>query len=210
MDEKALYKLSYGLYIISSSYQGKDAGCVVNTLHQVTASPVQVSVAVNKNNYTAEIMQKAGRFDAVVLTQDVDMEVIGTFGFYSSKDSDKFAKHAYVRDAHGIPYVKEHTAATLGCRIVQTLDIGSHILFIGEVEEAQVTSDEDVMTYAYYHLVKNGKTPKNASSYQASQETKKVGWRCSICGYVYEGDPLPEDFICPICGAPAAVFEKLD
>lgn len=209
MDEKALYKLSYGLYVISSSFEGKDAGCVVNTLHQVTASPVQVSVALNKNNYTEEIIQKSGRFNAVVLTQNVDMEVIGTFGFYSSKDVEKFEKVPYVRDAHGIPSIKEHVAARLSCRVVNTLDVGSHVIFIGEVEEAEVLDHEEVMTYAYYHQVKNGKTPKNASSYQAPKEEKKSGWRCTICGYIYEGDPLPEDYICPICGAPASVFEKV-
>lgn len=208
MDEKALFKLSYGLYIISSSFEGKDAGCVVNTLHQVTSSPIQVSVAVHKDNVTQQIIDQAKRFDAVVLTQDVDMDVIGTFGFHSSKDINKFEKVSYQRDQTGIPYVNEHVAARLSCRVVNQLDVGSHMMFIAEVEEAEVLSQEEVMTYAYYHQVKNGTTPKNASSYQATEEVKK-GWRCTICGYIYEGDPLPTDFVCPICGAPASVFEKL-
>lgn len=207
MNEQALYKLSYGLYIVSSSFEEKDAGCVVNTLHQVTATPVQVSVAVNKNNFTQQIIEKSGMFNATVFTQDAPMDIIKRFGFQSSKDHDKFDGITYERDARGIPYVKEHMAAQLSCKVVQKLDIGTHMLFIGEVVDAQVLSHEEVMTYAYYHKVKNGTTPKNASSYQAN--TEKKGWRCSICGYIYEGENLPEDYICPVCGAPASVFEKI-
>lgn len=207
MNETALFKLSYGLYIISSTHDGKDAGCVVNTLHQVTATPIQVSVAVNKNNFTQQIIEQSGMFNASILTQDTPMELIKRFGFQSSKDHDKFDGIAYERDTRGIPYITHHMAAQLSCKVVQKLDIGTHMLFIGEVVDAQVLSDDEVMTYAYYHKVKNGTTPKNASSYQAN--TEKKGWRCSICGYIYEGEVLPEDYICPVCGAPASVFEKI-
>lgn len=208
MDATAMFKLSYGLYIVSTSNDGVDSACVVNTLQQVTASPIQVSVAVNKDNFTRAQIEKAGRFEAVVLSQEVDMETIGTFGFHSSKDLNKFEHVAYERDAYGIPYISEHVSARLSCKVVNTVDIGSHILFIAEVEDAQNMAKEEVMTYAYYHQVKNGTTPKNASSYQAVVE-KKTGWRCSVCGYIYEGDPLPTDFVCPVCHQPASVFEKL-
>lgn len=208
MNETALYKLSYGLYIISSSFEGKDAGCVVNTLHQVTSSPVQLSVAVNKNNYTETIIEKSGIFNAVALTQDVPMDVIKRFGFQSSKDHDKYEGIGFERDTQSVPYLKEHTAAFYTCKVVGKLDVGSHMIFIGEVVDCDVLSQEEVMTYAYYHKVKNGTTPKNASSYQ--EKSEKKGWRCTICGYIYEGDPLPEDYICPVCGAPAAVFEKVE
>lgn len=208
MDDKALYKLSYGLYVISSTFDGKDAGCVVNSLHQITASPVQVAVAINKNNFTTSIVEKANHFHVAVLTQGVAMETIGDFGFHSSKDYDKFSGKECQRDAFGIPYITEHVAASISCRVVQTLDVGTHILFVGEVEDAQQVCQEEVMTYAYYQQVKKGTTPKNASTYHAVKE-KKVGWRCTICGYIYEGDPLPADFVCPICNAPASVFEKI-
>ncbi|WP_416325512.1 flavin reductase [[Eubacterium] hominis] len=208
MNETALFKLSYGLYIISSNFEGKDAGCVVNTLHQVTASPIQLSVAVNKDNYTKQVIEASGKFNAVALTQDVPMDTIKRFGFQSSKDHEKYEGIASKRDIQNIPYLTEHTAAYYTCKVVHQLDIGTHVIFIGEVIDCDVISQEEVMTYAYYHKVKNGTTPKNASSYQA--KTEKKGWRCTICGYIYEGDPLPEDYICPVCGAPAAVFEKID
>ena len=208
MNETALFKLSYGLYIISSSFEGKDAGCVVNTLHQVTASPIQLSVAVNKDNYTETVIEKSGSFNAVALTQDVPMDVIKRFGFQSSKDHNKYDGIESKRDKQRIPYLTKHTAAVLTCRVVNQLDVGSHVIFIGEVVDCDVLCQDEVMTYAYYHKVKNGTTPKNASSYQEKPEKK--GWRCTICGYIYEGDPLPEDYVCPVCGAPASCFEKIE
>lgn len=207
MDETALFKLSYGLYIVSSTHEGKDAGCIANTLQQVTAFPVQIAITLNKDNETKNIIEKSQVFNAVVLSEDMDMEVIGTFGFHSSRDLQKFETVSYQRDAHGIPYINEHTSARVTCKVVNQLDIGTHVMFIGEVVECEHVSDEPVMTYSYYHKVKNGVTPKNASSYQ--EPSKKSGWRCTICGYVYEGDPLPADFICPICHYPASAFEKI-
>ena len=207
MNEKALFSLSYGLYVISSHDNGKDVGCIANTLHQVTSSPIQLSITLNKDNYTEQVIEKTGKFSASILTQQVDMDVIRTFGFQSSKDNDKFSAVSFDHDVQGLPYLKEHIASYLSCKVVKQLDLGTHVLFIGEVVDAQVLSNEEVMTYAYYHQVKNGTTPKNAPSYQETSE--KTGWRCTICGYIYEGDPLPADFICPICKAPASVFEKI-
>lgn len=206
MNQIAFQKLSYGLYVISSSFEGKDAGCVANTLQQVTSSPAQLAVTLNKDNYTAQIINQAKRFDGVVLTQKSDMETIKKFGFHSSIDYDKF-RDGIERGEDGIAYPVDHIAARFSCKVVKQLDLGSHILFVGEVEEAQVKGDDEVMTYAYYHQVKNGATPKNAPSYQ--EKSEKSGWRCSICGYIYEGDVLPEDYVCPLCGAPASVFEKV-
>ncbi len=207
MDQTAFFKLSYGLYIISANHEGKDAGCVANTLHQVTSSPAKLAVTLNKENYTEQLIEKSGRFTGVVLTQDCDMEVIKTFGFTSSKDTDKFASFTHKRDENGIAYITDHVAARYSLKVEQQVDLGTHVMFIGEVEDAEVLSAEEVMTYAYYHQVKKGGTPKKAPSYQ--EDNKKSGWRCTICGYIYEGDPLPEDFVCPLCGAPAAVFEKI-
>ena len=207
MDQTAFFKLSYGLYIISTTSEGKDAGCVANTLHQVTSSPAQLAVTLNKDNYTEQLIEKSGRFSAVVLTQNCGMDIIKNFGFCSSRDNDKFAQCTYRRDTHGVPYPSEHMAARYSLKVVKTLDLGTHVMFVGEVEEAELLSEEEVMTYAYYHQVKNGATPKNAPSYQ--EKSEKSGWRCTICGYIYEGDPLPQDYVCPLCGAPAALFEKL-
>lgn len=207
MNEKSLYKLSCGLYIISSSYEDKTSGCVANTLQQVTSSPVQLSITLNKENYTEQLIEKSGKFNAVVISQNIDMDVIRRFGFQSGKDIDKYEGIAHREDRQQIPYVSEHTCAYYTCKVVSHLDVGSHVIFVGEVVDMEVLSEEEVMTYAYYHRVKNGTTPKKASSYQ--EQTEKHGWRCSICGYLYEGEVLPQDYICPICGAPAAVFEKI-
>ena len=207
MDQKSFFKLSYGLYLVTTSIDGKDSGCVVNTVTQVTAEPAKLSVAVSKNNYTCGQMQKAGCFSATVLTQQADMDLIGTFGFQSSRDHDKFAGLEVKRDAQGIPYVTRVAAAQFSCKIEQVLDLGTHILFIGAVEDAQVLAEDEVMTYSYYHQVKKGTTPKNAPSYQ--EESEKKGWRCTICGYVYEEDPLPEDFKCPVCGRGREYFERI-
>ena len=166
MDKKAFFKLSYGLYIITTAYDGKNSGCVVNTFTQVTSEPAKVSVAINKNNFTKQQIEKSGSFSAVVLSQDADIKLIGTFGFRSSADTDKFAGLPTKQDAHGNPYVTQSTAARFTCKVIDMVDVGSHVLFIAEVEDAEVLSDAEPMTYSYYHQIKKGTTPKNAPSYQ--------------------------------------------
>lgn len=207
MNEKALYKLTYGLYIISSEDNGKVSGCVANTLQQVTSSPMQLAITLNKNNYTEQLIEKSGKFNGVVLTQNVDMDTIRRFGFQSGKDVNKYDGISFSYDALNIPYIKDHVAARFSCKVVSKLDLGTHVLFVGEVVDCDVVNDEEVMTYAYYHQVKNGATPKNAPSFQ--EEKTSGGWRCTICGYIYEHDVLPDDFVCPWCKAPKDVFEKI-
>lgn len=206
MDNKAFFKMSYGLYIISSQHEGKQYGCVVNTLSQVTATPVQMSIAINKENATTDAILKSGYFVGVVLAESVTMDMIGTFGFKTSKDVDKFAEYKTQIDEKGIAYVTEGVSARFSCKVINTLDIGTHIMIVGEVENAEIVSADPVMTYSYYHQVKNGVTPPKASAYQA--EVKK-GYRCKVCGYVYEGEPLPEDFVCPICKKGREFFEPI-
>ena len=209
MDSKAFFKCSYGLYIISTETEGFKAGCIANSFNQVTSSPAQVSVTLNKNNVTEQSIETSGHFAVTVLDQGAGMELIGKFGFHSSKEMDKFEGLDWAEDELGNPYVKEHAAARFSCKVVKSVDLGTHVMFIGEVVDMEVLNNEPVMTYDYYHQVKKGKTPKNAPSYQ--EETKKVsGWRCLLCGYIYEGDILPEDYICPICSAPASAFERVE
>lgn len=169
MDKSALYKLSYGMFIISTADEAGRYGCVVNTLSQVTSSPVAVTVAVNKLNYTAQMMQKTKKFAAVVLTEQAEMDLIAEFGFKTSKTVDKFAKFDCVYDAAGQPYVKDCTAARFSCEVTDVLDAGSHLVFLGKVVEAEVCSNENVMTYAYYHTVKKGTTPPKASSFNLAK-----------------------------------------
>ncbi len=207
MDPKAFFSLSCGLYVVSAVHEGTARGCVVNTVQQVTSRPAQLSVTVNKENATAGWIAASGRFCAAVLTQDVPMNTIAVFGFSSSRDTDKFAAVAHKNAASGTPYPAEGVAAVFDCRVVQTLDVGTHIIFVGEAEDASVESTGTPMTYAYYHQVKKGTTPPKAPSYQA--EEKKTGWRCSVCGYVYEGDELPDPFTCPVCKQPREAFVKL-
>ena len=223
IDSKAFRSMSYGVYIVSA-FDGKTlAGCVVNTVVQVPSKPARVSVAINKENFTAGVVQRAGRFEATVLAESAPMELIGTFGFRTSSEVDKFSTCERAFDHAGVPYVTEHAVAHVGARVIETIDAGTHLLFIGEVDEASVLSSEAPMTYAYYHQVKGGKTPPKASSYEgpaaeaaapaaepAAEPGKRYGWRCTVCGYVLEQDELPADFKCPICGMGPDKFERVE
>ena len=212
MDIQAFFKLSYGLYVVSARSGEKKYGCIVNTLQQVTAEPPMLSVAVNKNSVTAKAILDSGRFCGTVLTDTADLHLIGTFGFKNSEAVDKFAAFSTKEDENNIPYLTEHAAARYSCEVAGTLDLGTHILIIGKVTEAEILSDEPVMTYDYYHRVVKGGTPPTAPSYKGNishKPAQKAQWRCKICGYIYEGDPLPADFVCPICGQGADKFEKV-
>ena len=169
INTKAFRSLSYGVYIISASNGNKKAGCVVNTFQQLTSAPARVSVTINKENATTAVVLESGRFEANVLAESAPMELIGLFGFQSSNDVDKFAETTHALDAAGVPYLNEHVVAHFGARVIETVDVGSHYLVVGEVEEAEVLSSEAPMTYAYYHQVKGGKTPPKASSYEPEE-----------------------------------------
>lgn len=210
MDLNAFYKVTYGLYIVSSIQQDRAAGCVVNTLVQVTAEPVKMAVAISKQNATCTVMEQSGVFAAVALTQDTGKELMGLFGFQSSAKVDKFSGIAVRRDQNGVPYPSEHIGARFSCRVVDRLDLGTHILFVGEAEEAEIVSEDPLLTYEYYRLVKKGGTPKNAPSYRKPVSRPKAkGYRCTVCGYLVESDVLPPHFVCPVCGVGADKFEKL-
>ena len=206
MDSKAFQKLSYGLYLISTKNGDKAAGCVVNTLAQATSSPLQLAVTINKDNYTTRMILESGYFTGVALAQTATMELIGAFGFKCSKDVDKFEGFQTKTDKNGIPYVCEQVTARFSCKVVNQMDAGSHIIFLAEVEDAEVIDDSESMTYAYYHVIKKGVTPPKASSYVA--EPSK-GYRCTVCGYVTDLDPLPDDFVCPVCGQGRDKFVKI-
>ncbi|MBC8570209.1 flavin reductase [Zongyangia hominis] len=197
MDSMALQKIGCGLYLISTTLDGQDCGCVANTLMQVTASPVKLAITLNKENCTEQMMEKSGVFAAVALSEEADMDLIGEFGFKKSCEVNKFRKFPHRRDEAQVPYVTAMASARMSCKIVDRLDLGTHVMFIGELTEAEVLSPEAPMTYGYYHEVKKGTTPKNAPSYR---EESGKGYQCSICGYHLESDIIPEGFVCPICG----------
>ncbi len=223
IDTNALRSISYGLYLISSHADGESAGCTVNTFAQVTSNPLQVSVAVNKENHTASVIREAGMYTAVSLAKSASMDLIGKFGFFCSRDVDKFEPFVTKRDGFGLPYVAEQVVARFTVKVGDSVDLGTHILFIGTVVECEVLSGEEPMTYAYYHAVKGGKTPPKASSYlpetgggnaaassDADAEAKPRGvWRCTVCGHIEEVDELPDDFECPVCGVGKEMFERV-
>ena len=173
MDSKAFFKLSYGVYIISTSADNKEGGCVINTLTQVTSSPARLSIALNKENYTLKLIETSGTFSAAVLSDDVEMDLIRRFGFQCGKDVKKYDGIPQGRDSLNNPYPTEGVCARFTCRVVSSMDVGSHMIIVGEVVEAEVLdSQTPALTYSNYHLKKNGTTPPKAPSYQA--DTKEV------------------------------------
>lgn len=207
MNNKAFFKLSYGLYVVSSSCDGKDSACIANTFVQVTSEPARVCITLNKNNYTTSLIENSCVYNVGVLLDDIDMDVIRRFGFQSGKDVNKFDGIDYEVDCQNIKQITKGIAASFSVKVISMTDVGTHIMFVGDVIDCKVINEGEVLTYANYHNKKNGTTPKNASSYQA--DTSKHGWRCTVCRFILEADELPEDFICPVCKQPASVFEKI-
>lgn len=199
-NQAAMFQLSYGLFVLSAKDGQKDNGCIVNTVQQVTTSPNRILVAVNKGNYTHDMIMKTGEFNASILSEDADFEIFKHFGFQSGRDVNKMeGLEDFERAENGIIYLTKGANAYISAKVVQTTDLGSHTLFLADVTDGDVLNNVPSVTYAYYH--KNIKPQP--------QETKKTGWRCKICGYIYEGEELPADFICPICKHGAEDFEKI-
>lgn len=170
IDRSAFRAVSYGLYIVTARDGEQKCGCVINTFQQVTSEPPRVSIALNKENATTQTILNSGRYNVTVLGEQATMDLIGVFGFRSSLEVDKFASVAWEEDPFGVPRVTEGAVAQFSLRVVETLDVGTHIMFIGEVEQAYPVEGDAPMTYAYYHEVKRGKTPAKASSYVPKDE----------------------------------------
>ena len=202
VDPNALFKLSYGLYVLTAHENGQDNGCIINTAAQLTVSPLYVSVTIHKDNHTCGMIERTGKFNVSVLDESTDFEVFKRFGFASGKDTDKFADHGPIaRTANGLSHLTENANAVLSVKVTNSHDYGTHMLFVGELVQSCILSETLSMTYQYYfdHV-----KPKP----QAALE-HKGGFICKICAYVYEGDSLPADYICPLCKHGAADFEKL-
>ena len=165
MDKTAMYKFQSGLYVVSTEHEGEVGACIINTGMQLTSAPLQVQVVVNKENHTEQVLEKSGHFALTLVNVSADMLYIGRFGFRTSAEFDKFDGVKTERTVLGDPFTPECASAMVACKVVQTLDVGTHMLFVGEVVDAAVLSDEVPMTYAYYHSVLKGKTPPKASSY---------------------------------------------
>ena len=186
MDETALFKISYGLYVIGAKDGEKYAGCLVNTVTQATPGPITLTVCINKDNYTNACIKKSKEFSVSILSERTTQRTIGIFGF--SSGTDKFSKVPYSLTPSGLPYISEGVTGYLQCKVTDYIDDYTHTIFIAEVQEAENISKEPPMTYAYYHNVIKGKTPKNASTYvnEPKAEPKKP-YVCGVCGYVYHG-----------------------
>ncbi len=207
MDNKAMFKLSYGLFVLTSAdADGKPNGCITNTAIQVTSEPNQIAFAVNKANYTHDLLAASGVFNISILSEEADFDLFRHFGFQTGRDVDKFDGFADVKTAeNGLPYITRGTNAVISGTVNRKIDVGTHTLFVADVTDLIVLTDTPSATYTYYqeHI-----KPKPEA--QQGEKKGEVVWRCVICGYVYEGDPLPEDFICPICKHPASDFERVE
>lgn len=225
MDLKALHSISYGLYVVASKDGERINGQIANTVFQISSEPPTIAISINKQNLTNEFIAKSGLFAVSVLPEEIPLSLIGQFGFKSGRDVDKFAGVNYLLTPQGLPYLGK-ALAYIEAKIIQTVDAGTHTIFIGEITAAEVLNQGNPMTYAYYHQVKRGSTPPSAPTYIKKDERSKGmdQYECSVCGYVYdptEGDPdsdiepgtpfenLPDDWVCPVCGAGKEAFEKL-
>ena len=200
MDTGVLFKIGYGLYVLTASEGKKDNGCIINTVMQVTSDPVQVAIAVNKKNYTNGMIQRTKKFNLSILSLDAKFETFKHFGYQSGKDVNKFESYESAkRSPNGVLYITEGVNSFISAYVKNEIDLGTHTLFIAQLVEAQSLNNKPTMTYDYYQ---NNVKPK-------PQPTAKKGWRCKICGYIYEGENLPPDFICPICKHGAVDFEQI-
>jgi len=201
MDSTALHKLGYGLYVLTANADGVDNGCIINTLMQVTSTQLMLAViTINKQNHTHDMVIKTNRFNTSVLTVDAPFSVFERFGFQSGATVDKFADYNNVaRSANGLVYLLNHTNAYLSCEVLDKYDFGTHTVFKAQITDGKVINDVDSLTYAHYH--------KHTKS--QPQPTARLGWQCGICGYVFEEEVLPDDFICPWCKHGASDFSQI-
>ncbi len=202
IEKEAMFKLTYGLFVITTTDGEKQNGCIVNTVSMLTDEPKRIVVYVNKANYTEELLRKTGVFNVSVLTESTPFDTFKQFGFQSGRTVDKFAGAAYPKAENGLYYLPKHTNAVLSAKVLDSFDYGTHTLFVAEVTEAKTLSDERSATYEYYQ---SNIKPKPQAQVQKDEKEK---WVCKVCGYVHEGE-LPDDFICPWCKHPASDFERI-
>ncbi|MDD3138630.1 MAG: flavin reductase [Lachnospiraceae bacterium] len=213
MNTKILWNMSYGVYVIGTMDNERPTGCIANSVMQVTSTPATVALSMNHDNYTNSCIKACGKFSVSILSEETDPGIIGTFGFQSGKAVNKFEAVPF-ESKEGIPVILD-ACGYMVFKVTDSIETSTHTVFIGELIAADVLKGGTEMTYAYYHKVVKGKSPKNAPTYQPEdkEEVKKSpSYRCSVCGYVYEGEipfeELPEDYKCPICQQPKSVFVK--
>jgi len=204
IDPAAMFKFSYGLFVLTAKDGAKDNGCIINTAMQITSTPLRISMTVSKSNFTHDMILKTGLFNISVLDTSVPFEIFKQFGFQSGRDTDKFANTSNdkkKRSQNGILYIPENTNCVISGKVINSYDYDTHTIFTADVTESAILSKEPSVTYQYYF---DNIKPKP----EPVKESKK-GFICKICGHIYEGDTLPADYICPICKHGAADFEPL-
>ncbi len=230
MNRKALHKISYGLYVICSKNNGKINGQIANAVIQVSSEPPIIAISINKKNCTYDFITKSKVFTISILSEKTPMNFIGTFGFKSGRDIDKFEGINYKLGNTNTPIITDYSVATIETKVINRIDVKTHTIFIAEIVDAEILSDEKPMTYEYYHKIKGGFSPETAPTYYKQmdkpekKEVKKMEkYRCDVCGYIYDpekGDPdngvpagtsfkdIPDDWVCPVCGAGKDSFTK--
>jgi flavin reductase (DIM6/NTAB) family NADH-FMN oxidoreductase RutF/rubredoxin len=233
VNPKALYKLSYGIYVVTSKKGDKFNGQITNSVIQTTSEPQTIAVCLNKQNLTHEFVQDSKVLAVSILSQETPQEFIGRFGFKSGREINKLEGVKQTLGMTGVPIVLDNAIAYLEAEVIDSLSVGTHTLFVGKLVNAELLQEAaEPMTYAYYQLVKRGKSPKTAPTYQAPDPKKEEPrplpkatqkWRCTVCGYIYDpaaGDPdggikpgtafedIPDGWVCPVCGAAKSAFEK--
>ncbi len=199
MDLNALFNISYGLYLVTSNDGIKDNGLIVNTVTQVTNTPNRVAVTINKDNYSHDIIKQTGVMNVNCLSTDAPFSVFENFGFQSGRNADKFDGWNFNRSSNGLAVLDQYINSYMSLKVEQYIDFDTHGMFVCTMEDAKIISSVPTMTYSYYH-----------SDVKPKPEAKaKKGFVCKICGYVYEGDELPADFICPLCKHGASDFEPI-
>ena len=213
IDNNVFRDISYGMYLVTTKNEDFSSGCIINTLIQITSQNPLIAISLNKNNATHDEIVISKRFAVSVLSEETNQEVIKTFGYFSSKEINKFEKVKY-EEKNNLPVVLEDISSYLICNVVNIIDCETHDLFIGRVEVTNKVSDKIPMTYKYYHENRKGTSPKNAPTF--IEEKKKDAYRCTICGYIYDNEKeeipfeeLPDDWVCPRCGVGKELFEKI-
>ena len=217
MDKTVFYDISYGMYVVTTNYEGKNVGCIANSFCQITSVDNIVSISLNKQNFTNMAIKQTKKFALSIISENTNSELIGKFGFYSSKDVNKFEGFDF-EVLNNMPVIKENCTGYLVCEVFDVIDAGTHDIFLAKTVEGEKFNNNIPMTYSYYHKVVKGKAPKTAPTY-VEEEVKTGGgkkFKCSVCGYVYDEDKektkfddLPSDWKCPLCGIPKELFEEV-
>jgi len=213
MDKTVLHDISYGMYVVSTNFNGKNVGCIANTFSQITSEDMIVALSLNKQNYTNLAIRKTGKFALTIISEQTNPEIIGKFGFFSSKNINKFENFSY-KTKQGLPILTDNMCGYLILEVINIIETSTHDIFLAKVIDGEKLNALPAMTYSYYHKVIKGTAPKTAPTYIEKEEIKKTTekYKCNVCGYVHEGDfeQLPKDWKCPICGVTKENFAKIE